>query len=51
MIRIMVGTLLEIGWGKRRPEDIPSILNAKNRQAAGFTAPAKGLCLLRVDYH
>ena len=50
MIRILVGTLLEVGWGRREPEEMERILEAKDRQAAGFTAPAKGLCLVRVDY-
>ena len=50
MVRIMVGTLYEIGTGKRRPEDIPTILAAMDRQAAGITAPAQGLCLLQVVY-
>ena len=45
------GTLLEVGFGKKTPEDIPQILEAKSRPAAGFTAPAKGLCMVKVDYH
>ena len=51
MVRILTGTLLEVGFGKKRPEDIPQILEEKNRPAAGFTAPAKGLCMVKVDYH
>jgi tRNA pseudouridine38-40 synthase len=51
MVRILTGTLLEVGFGKKRPEDIPRILEEKNRPAAGFTAPAKGLCMVKVDYH
>lgn len=50
MIRILVGTLLEVGNGKKEPEEMPAILEACDRQAAGYTAPAKGLCLIRVDY-
>ena len=50
MVRVIVGTLLEVGQGKRSPEDIPGILEARDRTKAGYTAPAKGLCLTRVDY-
>lgn len=50
MIRILVGTLLEVGYGKREPEQMKEVLEARDRQAAGYTAPAKGLCLIRVDY-
>lgn len=50
MVRILTGTLLEVGSGKRDPESIPALIEAKNRSLAGFTAPAKGLCLLKVDY-
>lgn len=50
MVRIMTGTLLEVGWGKREPEEMPAVLAAQNRQAAGFTAPPQGLCLMKVDY-
>lgn len=50
MVRILVGTLLEVGAGKRRPEDIPALLAGKCRADAGETAPAKGLCLLEVCY-
>ncbi len=50
MVRIMVGTLLEIGEGSRQPEEITSILAAKNREAAGATAPAHGLTLWEVVY-
>ena len=50
MVRVIVGTLLEVGQGKRDPEDIPGILEARDRTKAGYTAPAKGLCLTRVDY-
>ncbi len=50
MVRILTGTLLEVGFGKRDPDSIPELIEAKNRSLAGPTAPAKGLCLLKVDY-
>lgn len=50
MVRILTGTLLECGTGKRDPESIPDLIEAKKRALAGPTAPACGLCLLKVDY-
>lgn len=50
MVRILVGTLLEVGMGKRTPESMEALLEAKNRAQAGVTAPAQGLCLMKVDY-
>ena len=50
MVRIMTGTLLEVGLGKRSSDSIPEILEARDRSQAGFTAPARGLCLISVDY-
>ena len=50
MVRIMTGTLIEVGLGKRPPEDIKRVLAAANREEAGFTAPAEGLFLVKVDY-
>ena len=50
MVRIMTGTLIEVGLGKRAPESVEEILDAKDRAAAGFTAPARGLKLVSVDY-
>ncbi len=50
MVRILTGTLLEVGCGKRTPESMEELLEARNRTLAGFTAPAKGLCLMEVDY-
>lgn len=50
MIRIMTGTLLEVGYGRRNPEDIPGILEALDREAAGYTAPPQGLFLEKVYF-
>ncbi len=50
MVRIMTGTLLEVGYKKRTPESMEELLAARERAQAGFTAPAKGLCLMKVDY-
>lgn len=50
MVRIMTGTLLEVGKGKIPPDRIPEILASLDRQQAGPTAPPQGLCLTRVDY-
>jgi tRNA pseudouridine38-40 synthase len=50
MVRNIVGTLIEVGRGKRAPSDIPRILAACDRTQAGPTAPAQGLCLMRVEY-
>lgn len=50
MVRNIVGTLLEIGNGKLSPEDIAEILKARDRGKAGPTAPASGLCLVKVEY-
>ena len=50
MVRILTGTLLEVGLGKRKAEEIGKILKALNREAAGMTAPPEGLFLERVDY-
>lgn len=50
MARNVVGTILEVGRGKIQPADIKNILRAKNRDKAGPTMPAKGLCLMRVKY-
>ncbi|MEL7238826.1 MAG: tRNA pseudouridine(38-40) synthase TruA [Planctomycetota bacterium] len=48
-VRIIVGTLVEIGLGRRTPDDITAMLAAKNRQAAGPTAPPHGLCLQWIE--
>ncbi|MGZ0084203.1 tRNA pseudouridine(38-40) synthase TruA [Caldibacillus thermoamylovorans] len=50
MVRIIVGTVLEVGQGKRSPSDIEWLLAAKDRRLAGPTAPAQGLYLWRVYY-
>ena len=50
MVRILAGTLIEVGTGKREPGSMPVILAALDRQAAGYTAPAEGLCLQQVFY-
>lgn len=50
MVRIMVGTLVEVGEGKRSTVDVVNIFEAENREAAGFTAPACGLALAKVIY-
>lgn len=50
MVRIIVGTLLEIGSHRRAETEIPDILASRSREQAGETAPAKGLCLEEVYY-
>lgn len=50
MVRTIVGTLLEVGRGKLPPEAVETIFAVRDRGLAGPTAPAKGLCLVRVDY-
>ena len=49
MVRIMVGTLIEVGRGERAPDSIPSLFGAK-REEAGYLVPAQGLCLMEVEY-
>ncbi len=50
MVRIIVGTLLEAGQGKCTPESIQDIIDAKDRGAAGPTAPARGLMLMKYEF-
>lgn len=50
MVRIMVGTLIDISRGKIPADSIEGIINAENRSAAGYTAPAHGLYLNRIHY-
>ena len=50
MVRNIVGTLVDVGSGRLREEGFSAVLAARNRQQAGMTAPARGLCLLGVRY-
>jgi tRNA pseudouridine38-40 synthase len=50
MVRNAVGTLIEVGRGNLAPDDIDRILEARDRSAAGATAPARGLFLMEVEY-
>ena len=50
MVRIISGTLVDVGLGKIDPEEISSIIDAKDRSKAGKTLPAHGLCLVKVEY-
>jgi tRNA pseudouridine38-40 synthase len=50
MVRIIAGTLLDVGAGRREPADVAAMLAARDRRAAGPTAPAHGLALVEVVY-
>lgn len=50
MVRLLVGMLVEVGAGKRSPDDFQRIWQEKRRDLVKYSAPAKGLCLLRVGY-
>ena len=50
MVRILAGTLIEVGLGKREADSLEAVLELKERSAAGFTAPPEGLCLMNVQY-
>ncbi len=50
MVRIVTGTLLEVGAGRRTPESLAALLAARDRRLAGPTAPPQGLCLVNVVY-
>jgi len=45
-----VGTMVDVGRGKLAPGEVARILQVKDRRKAGRTAPARGLCLVRVNY-
>jgi tRNA pseudouridine38-40 synthase len=50
MVRAIVGTLVEVGTGKKRPGDLMGVLRARDRANAGQLAPPEGLCLWEVGY-
>ena len=50
MVRIIVGTLTEVAYGRITPDDIIDIINSKDRKNAGITAPPEGLYLNKVSY-
>ena len=50
MVRNVAGTLIEVGLGRRAPESLAALLEARDRGLAGPTAPARGLTLVRVEY-
>jgi tRNA pseudouridine38-40 synthase len=50
MVRVMVGTLVEVGKGTRDPGDIPGLIESGDRKKSGITAPPQGLCLMEVFY-
>ena len=50
MVRIIAGTLMDVGQGRKKPEEMVSILEAKDRSAAGPTAPAHGLMLMKYEF-
>jgi len=50
MVRIIVGTLIDVGLGKIKPEEIPTIINSKDRTKAGKTLPPYALYLVKVEY-
>ena len=50
MVRIISGTLLDVGSGKIAPEEIKNIIETKDRKLAGKTLPPQGLCLVEVNY-
>ena len=50
MVRILTGTLVEVGYGNMSAEHIPEIIAGMDRQLAGPTAPPHGLCLMKVEY-
>lgn len=50
MVRILAGTLLEVGCGKMSPNDLPDVIISRDRRRAGRTLPPEGLCLITVRY-
>ena len=50
MVRNIVGTLLDVGRSRRAPEDVFRLLSKRDRRLAGPTAPARGLCLVKILY-
>ena len=50
MVRIITGTLVEVGLGKREPVDLRRIIDSRDRAQAGHTAPPQGLCLMKVYF-
>ena len=50
MIRTIMGTLLDVGRGRKTPDEVFEILKARDRKRAGATAPPHGLCLIGVNY-
>lgn len=50
MVRIIAGTLLEVGKGMVEPDTVPQIIDSRAREKAGPTAPARGLKLLSIEY-
>ncbi len=50
MVRIITGTLLEVGFGRMEADQVKAVLEGRDRRLAGPTAPPQGLCLMKVDY-
>jgi tRNA pseudouridine38-40 synthase len=51
MVRAIVGTLVDVGRGKLKPDDLKTIIESKNRSNAGASVPACGLYLTKVNYN
>jgi len=50
MVRKIVGTIVDVGRGKLTPEDIPALINVRDRSRSGPTMPPQGLCLAEIEY-
>ncbi|MBI1749838.1 MAG: tRNA pseudouridine(38-40) synthase TruA [Acidobacteria bacterium] len=50
MVRKIVGTLIEVGKGKLKPEEIPALFELRDRSKSGMTMPPQGLCMVAVEY-